>query len=357
MRQSKQNPFNFKLSGGLFFLVLLTFGLTIVYCTREVLTPFLIGWVFSYFLQPTTNYINRGLGNTTLSSLLMVTVVTGLLFYLAIILFPLMYAQLLLLYEKSTKLNTEDFHHWIHRWPLLTSFPTYVRRFIEDTLLTLPGNVSGLLSNIIKPIFQSTLTIVHIIIILVFAPFTTFYLLRDQENISRALWGVVPQTYRSSIRWCLHNISDLFLKFLEAQFYISIVLSVFYTACILFCKLDSPITLGLISGFLSFIPYLGCLVRALLLILLSFLQFGTWSESTVIIAFCSIGLLIEMLILNPVFMGSKLGLHPLLTVIGLFVGISLLGPIGMFLALPLTVFIVTLTKIFTNKYETSNEHK
>ncbi len=100
--------------------------------------------------------------------------------------------------------------------------------------------------------------------------------------------------------------------------------------------LEMALSIGLLAGLLSFIPYLGFAVGFILALLLGLLQFNSLVDLLPILFVFGIGQLIESYLLTPYLVGHRIGLHPVIVILALLAGGQLFGFAGVLLALPVT---------------------
>lgn len=111
---------------------------------------------------------------------------------------------------------------------------------------------------------------------------------------------------------------------------------------------DFPILWGVLAFLLNFIPNIGSTIAAIPAVMLSLVQLGLPSAIVTTVAYVAINGVIGNFI-EPRIMGRSLGLSPLVVFISLIFWGWTLGPVGMLLAIPLTIL---LKIIFDNREET-----
>jgi predicted PurR-regulated permease PerM len=168
-----------------------------------------------------------------------------------------------------------------------------------------------------------------------------FYLLRDGGRFYHALVEFITPTYRNDTRRLLYELAKVWNGYLRGQLILCLFIGVLVFIAATVLGLPNPLVLGLISGLLEFIPNLGpflALIPATLLALVSqsstmpFLE-GPIFALVVIIVWTAIQN-IEAIIVVPHVMGGSLNLHPVIILVGVLVGASLAGALGVILAAP-----------------------
>ena len=114
------------------------------------------------------------------------------------------------------------------------------------------------------------------------------------------------------------------------------------------------IPIGVMSGLLFIIPYLGTAVGIVLSLLLGLIEFGLGPELIYVLLVFGIVQGIEGSILTPYIVGDKVGLSPLVVMIALIVGGSLMGIWGMLVAIPITAVMAVLASEWLSLYRLSD---
>ncbi|MEC8423880.1 MAG: AI-2E family transporter, partial [Myxococcota bacterium] len=124
--------------------------------------------------------------------------------------------------------------------------------------------------------------------------------------------------------------------FVRGQITVSVIMAGLYSAGLLVVGIDLAVPVGVLSGLLFVVPYLGTAVGIVLATVLALLKFGIgWQLVQVAVVFAVVQG-IEGYLLTPRIVGDQVGLHPLVVMVALIVGGSLLGIWGMLLAIPIT---------------------
>jgi predicted PurR-regulated permease PerM len=111
---------------------------------------------------------------------------------------------------------------------------------------------------------------------------------------------------------------------------------IFYSISLSILELEGAISIGVIIGVLSFIPYLGSIIGLSLTLLFSLLQFGDLPTIFYVLGIFVVGQFIESYILVPKYISKNVGLHPLVGMFALLAGGAAFGLLGVLIAIPLT---------------------
>jgi predicted PurR-regulated permease PerM len=133
-----------------------------------------------------------------------------------------------------------------------------------------------------------------------------------------------------------------------------LAMSVFYSVGLWMSGLELAIPIGLISGLLGFVPYLGIGIGMLLAALAGALQFNSLAEMVPLIVVFSLGQVLESFLLTPWLVGDRIGLHPVAVIFALLAGGQLFGFTGVLLALPVGAAIAVGLRHAKRRYQVSN---
>lgn len=167
-------------------------------------------------------------------------------------------------------------------------------------------------------------------------PIFTFYLLRDWDRLVAGVDELVPPRHRAKVRSLAHQIDERLASFVRGQLTVCALLAVCYSVGLLISGVDLALVVGIVSGALFIIPYVGTLFGVVVASLLALLKFGAdWHLLAVWAAF-GVSQLLEGFVFTPLIVGDKVGLHPLVVMVALIVGGNVFGLWGIFLAIPVT---------------------
>jgi len=135
---------------------------------------------------------------------------------------------------------------------------------------------------------------------------------------------------------------------------VMLLMSVFYAAGLWLVGLEFALPIGILSGLLGFIPYLGFGLGLTLAVISGVLQFGNLHDLIPLLVVFGIGQLVESMALTPWLVGDRIGLHPLVVIFALMAGGQLFGFAGVLLALPVSAAIAVGFRHAKQKYLSSH---
>jgi predicted PurR-regulated permease PerM len=184
-------------------------------------------------------------------------------------------------------------------------------------------------------------------------PLFLFFLLKDFPRIVETIDGLVPPRNRESVRGMAREIDAGLSAFLHGQFTVMLVLGTLYSIGYSLVGIPVALGIGLLTGILCFIPYVGAATGFVLALLLSLLEAqGIGPVLGVIGVFAGVQILDGVLI-TPRVLGGKLGLTPIWIVVALMAGGELFGFLGVLLAVPATAVLKVLVSHGVRRYRRS----
>lgn len=227
---------------------------------------------------------------------------------------------------------------------------------LEDAVKSAVPTVGKLLGQGLKSVLAGGLGIVVTAINLLLVPVFTFYLLRDWDRAVAGIDDLIPANHRPRVRRLAREIDSRLQAFVRGQLTVCLALGVLYSAGLLVLGIDLAIAVGMLSGLLFIVPYLGTAVGIVVASALSLLAFGPdWHVLGVLGVFGGVQLL-EGMLLTPWIVGDKVGLHPLVVMVALLVGGNLFGITGMLLAIPMTAAAQVLLLEWITAYRASGAY-
>ena len=188
---------------------------------------------------------------------------------------------------------------------------------------------------------------------LLLAPFLTFFLLRDGVRFKKFLVRAVPNAYFERALYLLHELDQTARRYFEGLLMLTVLDTVVLALGLWIIGVSSPLLLGLISAVLAWVPFVGSIAGCALVVIVA----STDAPTTPYVAYGAIVVFVLVRLLDdfvfmPLTLGRSLHIHPLVTVVMIFVGGMLAGVVGLMLVLPLlgVVMVIgeTLGRLVTN---------
>jgi predicted PurR-regulated permease PerM len=181
-----------------------------------------------------------------------------------------------------------------------------------------------------------------------------FYLLRDWNRIVKRIDDLLPRRWLPRVRAIAKEIDKVLAEFLRGQLLVMGVLAVYYSVGLTLAGLQFALPIGILTGLLVFIPYVGFGMGLILGVLAALLQWSGWSGFLAVLAVYGIGQLLENYVLVPFLVGDRIGLHPLAVIFALLAFGQLFGFAGVLLALPVSAALLVGLRHLRQTYLTSD---
>jgi predicted PurR-regulated permease PerM len=170
-------------------------------------------------------------------------------------------------------------------------------------------------------------------------PVYAFYFLREKHRITRRWKYFLPvrdPALKAELGCVLDAINRHLVAYFRGQVLVALCDSVLYTIGFLGAGLNYAILLGCAAVVLSMIPFLGATILCLAALALAVVQFSDWTHPLVILGVFAVVQTLEGLVISPRIIGDRVGLHPIVIIIAVMTGTTLLGGLlGGLLAIPL----------------------
>ena len=187
--------------------------------------------------------------------------------------------------------------------------------------------------------------------------FITFFMLKDSKLIQRALLKLIPLTHHSKVLHSFSMTKDLLSRYFVGIVFQIIILFGIYAITLLTVGIENAIVIAFLCALFNIIPYIGPLIGAILMIVLTLMHFSDMDFVTVAIpnaGYVLIGITIGQLIDNffsqPFIFSNSVKSHPLEIFTIILVAGILFGPLGMMIAVPF----YTVVKIFLKEFWPEN---
>jgi len=170
-------------------------------------------------------------------------------------------------------------------------------------------------------------------------PIYLFYLLAEKRAITENWTGYLPvkdSKFKEELVFVLRSINDYLIAFFRGQVLVAICDGVLYAIGFAIIGLPYAIVIGAVAMVLTIIPFLGAIVTCGAALLIALVTYGDWQHPLLVVAVFAVVQGIEGYVLQPKIIGDRVGLHPMVIIVAIMTGTSLLGGVlGGLLAIPL----------------------
>ncbi len=332
---------------GLLLLVLLAW---LLYRLAPVLTPFIAAGLLAYISDPLADRLQRLRLPRAIAVVVVFVLTFAVLGLLVLLVVPMVNAQVSALLDALPRILAQLQQVWLPRLaPVLDLAPG------EDIGLAAFMDRYGELaqtwgSSLLLSLTRSGGALAGAVISLFLVPILTFYLLRDWDAIIARIGALVPPRYRATVFALARESDEVLGAFLRGQLLVMFSLAVIYSLGLSLVGLQFAIAIGVISGLISFVPYLGFVFGIALASLTVALEPDPLWRLGGVVATFSIAQMIEGSLLTPKLVGDRIGLHPVLVIFAVAAGGQLFGFFGVLLALPAAAVLSVLIRFAYRQY-------
>ena len=318
----------------------------LVYLLGPILTPFLAGALLAYIFDPLADRFERrgfSRGMATVSVILLAGLGLFGLLLVALPLFQGQFSELSARLPATLDLVRErllpwlDYQFGIHLDWNLDALTTWLSHKAEQ---------NG--SDWLPTLKTGALALVGLLANLLMIPVVMFYLLKDWDVMMARIADLFPRPWHATAMRVAREMDQVVGEFLRGQMAVMATLSTYYSLALWGVGLDYALPIGIVTGVLSFVPFLGFGLGLILALLVALLQFGGWQGIAWVAAVFLIGQVLESYVITPRLVGKRIGLHPVAVIFALAAFGQLFGFVGVLLAVPLAaVLLVALRELRT----------
>lgn len=336
----------------LFILVSLGVFLYAIYLMMPVIVPFVAAFILAYLLNPVVATLQKYVSRFT-AVLLVYAMIIAIIVLAMRWAVPVLWAQLKIFWDYlpvAVDWYNESGRLWLSKYTnseLIPLDPEVVHQQVVTYLQT-NYQISDVQSIVMRTL-SSSLSIMNTAGLVVLIPILTFYFLMGWQARLTTWANAIPVQYRKKTLAIARDCDMALMSFVKGQFLVMVLLGVVYAVQLHFLGLELGLTIGMIAGIASFVPYLGFGVGIVAAMIAGLLQFGLdWVKLGMIGGAFMVGQMVEGYILQPFLLGDKIGLSPLWVIFAVLAGASMFGFVGMLIALPVSA---VLNVLFLHAYE------
>ena len=367
----------------------------LLYLLHPILSPFLVGILLAYMGDPLVDRLERHRLSRTGGVVVVFALFTLALLILLLVLVPMLGRQLVRLYQlapemldwlQGTALPWSQSHLGVSNDVLQVD---QLKQVFSDNL----GKTTDVLKTVLAQATSSGLALLAWLGNLLLIPVVSFYLMRDWDLLVERLRRLLPRQREGLVVKLAGECHEVLGAFLRGQLMVMLALSVVYAVGLMFVGLELGLLIGVLAGLASIVPYMGFIVgigaaltaalfqfgldpypligllaglasivpymgfvvgfgAAVAAALFQFSGFDLYPLIGVAVVF-GVGQLLEGMLLTPLLVGDRIGLHPVAVIFAILAGGQLFGFTGVLLALPVAAVIMVLLRHAHDFYKLS----
>lgn len=302
-------------------VALVVLAMVLVYLLRATLFIFVLAVLFAYLVEPLVNLLVRFLParrTRALALALAYVVLVGVVVGASVLIGSRVVQQA----NELAKVFPGKVGGWMDS----------VQAHVPDTVRTSLANLSDRLVSALPQLGLKILGIASNLIYVVIIPVLAFFFLKDAQLIRQHILNLVEAgPHRSLLDDVLADVHLLLAHYMRVLVLLSICTFAAYSISFSILGIPYAILLGVLAGMLEFIPMVGPLAAALLVLVVAGVSGANlWGILIFLVAYR----MLQDYVLSPHLMGQGVQLHPLLILFGVFGGAEIAGIAGTFLSVP-----------------------
>jgi predicted PurR-regulated permease PerM len=336
-----------------FWIAALVVLLVFLWVFSSILLPFILGIALAYLLDPLADRL-QGRGMNRFWATITIVLVTLLIIAVVVLIaVPVLVSQ------------AADFI--AHLPEYIARFNALSERFFDSRIgqyFDFRGRGTGgeqaaadgasWLTTVVTSLWTGGRAVIGTVSLVFVTPVVAFYLLYDWDRMIARFDTLIPRDYVDNVRRIAREIDAALSGFIRGQSTVCLFLGAFYAVALTALGLNFGFLIGVVTGIISFIPFVGSLVGFVLSVGMALAQF--WPEWAWVLAVAGVfvvGQFIEGNILQPRLVGSSIGVHPVWLMFSLFAFGALFGFVGILLAVPITAALGVIVRFSIEQYRRS----
>ncbi len=291
---------------------------------QQLVVPFFLATFIAILCLPALKWLEKKRVPGALAVLLVITMALFFGLILALFIGTSVHDFTLTLptYQEQIRAETKALFAWLNNYGISISSKIVLDYFDPSAAMKIAANTLSSLGSALTNGFLILLTVVFILL--------------EASSMPDKLKQALPQSNAS-----LENFTRITLsvqRYLAMKTTLSIITGVIITLCMLILDVDYAVLWGLLAFLLNYIPNIGSIIAAVPAIMLALIQHNIFTALCVGAVYIVVNVVIGNVI-EPRFMGNRLGLSPLVVFVSLVFWGWILGPVGMLLSVPLTIIL------------------
>ena len=325
----------------------------------SVLVPFFLAWLIAYILFPLVKFFQyRCRMKYRIFGILSAFLVTG------IVLTAVFWLMIPPMVEESLRVK-DLLVAYVTNNETMSNIPRMIQEYVHEHLtvdeiqaiVTQQGFMEGIKATLPRlwDFITQSISVVSSVLTLTMVALYTFLILLDYEDINRGWPNLLPVRYRSFAKQVVSDVEVSMNKYFRGQALVALCVGILFSIGFLIIDFPIAVGLGMFIGLLNMVPYLQLIgfVPAILLAIVKAADTGQnfWMIMLLVLIVFAVVQIIQDTFLTPKIMGHVTGLHSAIILLSLSIWGSLLGILGMIIALPLTTLSINYYQKFVIRKE------
>lgn len=322
---------------------------------RGVLLPFVVGVALAYLLNPLVNQLQKWRFSRVWATVVVLLSVLTIFISLFFMFVPMIGEQIIGLIQRLPR-YVSDLQKLAAEWsPEINAWLGPERAAeLQSSLNDLARQALGFIATLPAELVNIGLTGAAVVGFTVLAPVVAFYLLLDWEGMVRGVDDLLPKQHKGEVKGVLREIDKSMAGVIRGQGSVLLLDAAFYATALSLIGLNYGLAVGLIAGFLSFVPFVGFAVGLGLSVGIALVQYApNWWMIGLVAGIYFFWQFIEGNVLYPKLVGSSININPVWMMFALLALGAVFGFVGLLLAVPMAAIASVLVRYGVRKYKES----
>ena len=316
--------------------ILLVLSGYLLYKFRGIIGPLVIAIILAYVLTPAVNWLQKKIKIPRAIAILIFYILISLVIYILFSIgIPTLITQMSNL-DLGLNETVQRASEWFGKEYEFAGFTVDGQELLNRMVDSLQGffePVIGQTLDIVAVLFETVIWVVFIVII-------SFYMIKDSDKIMDWFRHLIPDDYKQDYEYLLGEVNQIWSSFFRGQIILVMLVMGIMSVVGLVLGLRFALVLGIIAGLLEFFPSLGHMVWTVIASLVALLGGSTWMTipnwafMLLVIVVYMIYTQFDLNYLIPKIIGRSVNLPPMVVILGIVVGASVAGVLGVVLAAP-----------------------
>jgi len=318
------------------FLILLIWFLS---WTQSVIFPFIIAGIIAYLFDPVADKLEKAHFSRTASVLFIMIVSLSMVIFFGFLLLPALVKEIQDLIQKVPQLAAQATDLIQDLTPRILHFLHIdVDTFKEHFMGNIPTTFEQVLSNVLKGVTGMS-TFLSRIFNLILIPILIFYFLKDFDRIKEWLLDLGPKKYKKNIYFYSWRLNRILGEYIRGQIIVCTFVGVLTTVGLFMFSIPFAILVGVMTGLLNVIPFVGLYISLGLALLTAFFTANPLISAIEIGAVFLVVQGLEAYVISPKIVGDRVGLHPVVVIFSVLIFAKIFGFWGLLIGVPTAALI------------------
>jgi predicted PurR-regulated permease PerM len=310
-------------------VLLFALGLGFLYVARQTLIAFLFAIFFAYLMSPLVSQLEKFLHGRGRAIAVIYSLLLGLVVLFFVAMGPRIGRESTKLIQSLPALEQLSSGQIAEQLGQQHGWNAKIVNLLRDYLASHSDEIAKLAQRVGLRVAEAAKQAWLLLIV----PLLSIFFLKDGRSFSEILLDMVhSRPQRELLQGVLSDLNQMLAHFIRAQLTLALLTFVAYSAVLAMMGVQNALVLGTVGGMLEFIPVVGPLAAAVIIVGAALLtSFPHWLW---LIVFLGLWRLIQDYVSSPRIMGHSMELHPLAAIFGVMAGGEVAGILGIFLSIP-----------------------